>query len=291
MTSKLIRKIKLLFLQHEINEVFELHKARQRSQQLEQNGEQLSEPKLQAEQLQQPSDETLSRSMESHSGFNSASGGGGLNHKQAKMAIPSATTTSTTAAGNANSADDKQIDTKSQISVCGQAERITTKLTALPPPPLSPSDKSDDDVALPILQLKPISNGIIKRAVKAKTAANASSHDDVNIWANKFLKDLDNLMANPNESPPQRLQWNYSQSAATSPTVTTSPMLLSAAATAAIQSRYGRNGIAPPQQQLPASSPSSSSSPETSASPQQMSTNGMLLRPEKHVSLYSKHSS
>ncbi|KAI9579107.1 hypothetical protein GQX74_014724 [Glossina fuscipes] len=72
----------------------------------------------------------------------------------------------------------------------------------------------------------------LHRQLQGKSVAEAAT-DDVNMWANKFLRDLDNLMASDKPIT--------SSSASSSPTSSaTSPMLLSAAATAVIQSRYGK---------------------------------------------------
>uniref|UniRef100_A0A1B0B8C6 Uncharacterized protein n=1 Tax=Glossina palpalis gambiensis TaxID=67801 RepID=A0A1B0B8C6_9MUSC len=70
----------------------------------------------------------------------------------------------------------------------------------------------------------------LHRQLQGKSVAEAAT-DDVNMWANKFLRDLDNLMASDKPIT--------SSSASSSPTSSaTSPMLLSAAATA----KYTDNG-------------------------------------------------
>ncbi|EDV91511.1 GH13653 [Drosophila grimshawi] len=96
----------------------------------------------------------------------------------------------------------------------------------------------------------------------------AGQPDDVHIWANKFLRDLDNLMGG-DKLPPHIAAIVDSDSASTSssPTSRTAPMLLSAAASAALQSRFGKG-------------PSSVVSEEQ----QQNGQNGLVLKPEKHVS-------
>ncbi|XP_017968484.1 uncharacterized protein LOC108659858 [Drosophila navojoa] len=127
---------------------------------------------------------------------------------------------------------------------------VTTKLRALPPPPSS-------------------------RCTSAETtppATAAAQPDDVNIWANKFLRDLDNLMGGdklPSHLASSAGAGSDSASSSSSPTSRTAPMLLSAAASAALQSRFGKNAIVSNEQQQQ----------------QQQQQNGLVLKPEKHATI------
>lgn len=137
---------------------------------------------------------------------------------------------------------------KQQAGAATSASPVTTKLRALSPPPLSPR--------IPYPATTP--------------PAPVSQGEDVNIWACKFLRDLDSLMAD--SSPHLAASGEGSRSgsacgsgsASSSPISRTAPILLSAAASAALQSRYGKG---------------------TSAGEQ---SNGLVLKPEKHVSTQSK---
>ncbi|KAH8409723.1 hypothetical protein KR222_002849 [Zaprionus bogoriensis] len=120
---------------------------------------------------------------------------------------------------------------------------VTTKLRALPPPPLSPT-------------------------------ATPPAADDVNTWANKFLRDLDNLLAG-DKLPPHLAALSGSATACSSPTSRAAPMLLSAAASAAIQSRYGKQP----------NSSSSNIAVATEQQQQQQQQNGLVLKPEKHATI------
>ncbi|XP_068154084.1 uncharacterized protein cv-c isoform X1 [Drosophila tropicalis] len=112
---------------------------------------------------------------------------------------------------------------------------VTTKLRALPPPPTSP-----------------------QRVVPKEEEHTQVHADDVNIWAYKFLRDLDNLITVDEDKLPPHLAALATSTSSGSPTSRTTPILLSEAATAAIQSR---------QQQ------------------QQQQQNGLVLKPEKHATI------
>ncbi|EDW24215.1 GL20607, partial [Drosophila persimilis] len=132
---------------------------------------------------------------------------------------------------------------------------VTTKLRALSPPPHGghcTSTTSSGAAAAPPAQV-----------------------EDVNIWASKFLRDLDSLMAG-DKLPPHLAALAASSSGSApsnhhSPTARTAPMLLSAAASAAIQSRFGKGSSIMEQQQ--------------------QQQNGLVLKPEKHVSPSYEYSS
>ncbi|EDX12950.1 GD20421 [Drosophila simulans] len=209
------RVLAFLFVPREINEVFELRKVQRLEQQLrEQLEERLSQAGVQ--QLDE-----LSRSTESDSGFDSSS--------------TTATSSTPAAAGAVTS-----------------GKPVTTKLRALPPPPLSPTKTTSNCMPTPPVQA-----------------------DDVNIWACKFLRDLDSLMATGDKLPPHLAalaEGSGSGSASSSPTSRTAPILLSAAASAAIQSRLGKGSSSIMEHQLQ----------------QQQQQNGLVLKPEKHVSTQFK---
>jgi len=181
-------------LQREINEVFELRKVQRLEQQLrEQLEERLSQSGVQ--QLDE-----LSRSTESDSGFDSSS-------TTATLGTPAGAGTG--GAGGAGA-----------TGAVTTGKPVTTKLRALPPPPLGPTKTPTKSLTTPPVQA-----------------------DDVNIWACKFLRDLDSLMATGDKLPPHLAalaEGSGSGSASSSPTSRTAPLLLSAAASAAIQSRYGK---------------------------------------------------
>ncbi|XP_017847296.1 uncharacterized protein LOC108603213 isoform X2 [Drosophila busckii] len=122
---------------------------------------------------------------------------------------------------------------------------VTTKLEALPPPPLSPSSSP---------------------AAVAAAAAEPPA-EDVNIWANKFLRDLENLMSGDKLPAAQLAALAGNCSSLDSPTSRTAPMLLSAAASAAVQRRCGKN----------------SSNNNNAANSEQQ--NGLVLKPEKHATI------
>jgi len=167
----------------------------------------------------------LSRSTESDSGFDSSS-------------TTATSGTPATAAG---------------AGAVTSGKPVTTKLRALPPPPLSPTKTTTNSMPTPPVQA-----------------------DDVNIWACKFLRDLDSLMAAGDKLPPHLAalaEGSGSGSASSSPTSRTAPILLSAAASAAIQSRLGKG---------------SSSIMEHQLQQQQQQQNGLVLKPEKHVSTQFK---
>ncbi|XP_033232925.1 uncharacterized protein cv-c isoform X2 [Drosophila pseudoobscura] len=132
---------------------------------------------------------------------------------------------------------------------------VTTKLRALSPPPHgghSASTTSSGAAAAPPAQV-----------------------EDVNIWAFKFLRDLDSLMAG-DKLPPHLAALAASSSGSApsnhhSPTARTAPMLLSAAASAAIQSRFGKGSSIMEQHQQ--------------QQQQQQQQNGLVLKPEKHATI------
>ncbi|XP_060645221.1 uncharacterized protein LOC132783926 isoform X1 [Drosophila nasuta] len=190
----------------EINEVFELRKAQRLHQQLMDQLDAARQAAAATEQLDE-----LSRSTESDSGFDSSS-----------------TTATTTAAATATT------------TATATSKPVTTKLRALPPPPLSPAEQPS------------------RRP--STTANTASQPDDVNIWANKFLRDLDNLMGGDKVPP------HLAGATGNSPTSRTAPMLLSAAASAALQSRLGK-------------------STANTANGEQQQQNGLVLKPEKHATI------
>ncbi|XP_041674793.1 LOW QUALITY PROTEIN: uncharacterized protein LOC108111664 [Drosophila eugracilis] len=202
-------------VKREINEVFETRKLQRLEQQLrEQLEERLSQAGV------QPLDE-LSRSTGSDSGFDSSS---------------TTATSGTPAAATA------------PVGAVTSGKPVTTKLRALPPPPLSP----------------------VKTPTKSLPTPPAES-DDVNVWACKFLCDLDSLMAAGDKLPPHLAalaEGSGSGSANSSPTSRTAPLLLSAAASAAIQSRYGKGSSIMEHQQQ-----------------QQQQQNGLVLKPEKHTTI------
>ncbi|KAH8360023.1 hypothetical protein KR093_010216 [Drosophila rubida] len=201
----------------EINEVFELRKAQRLQQHLQDQLDamlQAAAADVAGKQLDE-----LSRSTESDSGFDSSS----------TTATTTATATATSCKSNGNS----------------NSKPVTTKLRALPPPPLSPAET----------------------ASRRPSTTTATQPEDVNIWANKFLRDLDNLMGG-DKVPPHlaAVAGSESCSSSNSPTSRTAPMLLSAAASAALQSRLGKsNGSA------------------TANNEQQQ--NGLVLKPEKHATI------
>ncbi|KAH8310818.1 hypothetical protein KR044_003093 [Drosophila immigrans] len=204
----------------EINEVFELRKAQRLQQQLQDQLDAVRQAAAAAATAGQLDE--LSRSTESDSGFDSSS-------------TTATTATSTTTATSCNS------NTNSKP--------VTTKLRALPPPPLSPAET---------------------QSRRPSTAATASQPDDVNIWANKFLRDLDTLMGG-DKLPPHlaAIAGRESSSCNNSPTARTAPMLLSAAASAALQSRLSK----------------SSNSSSATAGNEQQQQNGLVLKPEKHATI------
>ncbi|KAM8706878.1 hypothetical protein ACLKA7_011043 [Drosophila subpalustris] len=127
---------------------------------------------------------------------------------------------------------------------CSNSKPVTTKLRALPPPPLSPGSASS----------------------RRPSTTTATNPDDVNIWANKFLRDLDNLMGGDKLPPHLAAMAGNDPSSDSSPTSRTAPMLLSAAANAALQSRLGKNTVG-----------------QVSSEQQQQS--GLVLKPEKHATI------
>jgi len=133
---------------------------------------------------------------------------------------------------------------------------VTTKLRALPPPPLSPGSATSR---------RPSTTA----ATTTTTTTATLPPDDVNIWANKFLRDLDNLMGG-DKLPPHLAAIAGNNCL---PTSRTAPMLLSAAANAALQSRLGKN--------------TASQANNEQQQHQQQQQNGLVLKPEKHVSQMS----
>ncbi|XP_037812295.1 serine-rich adhesin for platelets-like [Lucilia sericata] len=341
-------------VKHEINEVFELHKARQKQQlqspqMLEGNGEQRHQQQLTVDSVRNTldnqivdtikaavSNDELSRSTESDSGFDSASCSG------CTAALNSTTTTSATNSGsnklpsrakmttieneNGNNNDKQQqqqtaVANKSKNNqkkptntslICLQQEnkqqqqqRQQDDSTTSSSLPLSSSLTEDAEVeASSVSSTAAASSSTLKRLRKQlqmKSAAEAAT-DDVNMWANKFLRDLDNLIASDkpttsssgSSSPTANVVYCSSPSPSSSST-TTSPMLLSAAASAVIQSRYGKGahdrsinsnnnsgtgGGTNYDHNTTASSPTSSTSSSSSST-----ANGIVLRPEKHATI------
>ncbi|KAH8351240.1 hypothetical protein KR084_012201 [Drosophila pseudotakahashii] len=205
-------------VKREINEVFELRKVQRLEQQLRGR----LEERLSQSGVQQLDE--LSRSTGSDSGFDSSS-------TTAASGTPAAAAGSV-AAGAARAAS------------LGQPEPVTTKLRALPPPPLSPTKVPTRPLPTP-----PVHS------------------DDVNIWACKYLLDLDCMMAASQLAALS--EGSGSGSASNSPTSRTAPILLSAAASAAIQSRYGKGSSLTEHQQQQL----------------QQQQNGLVLKPEKHATI------
>ncbi|XP_037956094.1 uncharacterized protein LOC119685785 [Teleopsis dalmanni] len=195
-------------------------------------------------------------------------------NKDLQPDISEKTNSSKSANGNAN----ENAATNMLSTVAGQMRiksPTLTKLKALPPPPLSPplspaiiqQHHSDIGADMATTSVK-TPNRLQQQQSAAVISAEAIANDDVNIWANKFLRDLDNLMATDKPTT--------SSSAASSPTSTTSPMLLSAAASAAIQSRYGK-GAPNIERERERDRECESQTAATA--------NGVLLRPEKHATI------
>ncbi|XP_065371549.1 serine-rich adhesin for platelets isoform X1 [Calliphora vicina] len=340
-------------VKHEINEVFELHKARQKQQQhspqlTEGNGQEQQRHKNQQQltvdrvrntlenQIVDTikaavSNDELSRSTESDSGFDSASCSG------CAATLNSATTTTTTATNSCSNKlpsrakmttienengnnNDKQQQTATSAAATNKSKNnqkmpTNTSLICLQQEnkQLKQQDASTSSSSLPFStgmvegeaeeveasssMSSAASSSTLKRLRKQlqmKSAAEAAT-DDVNMWANKFLRDLDNLIASDKpttsssgSSSPTANVYCSSPSPSSS-SATTSPMLLSAAASAVIQSRYGKgahdrsnnnnsnnNGAGTNyDHNTIATSPTSSTS----------SANGIVLRPEKHATI------
>ncbi|XP_030369444.1 uncharacterized protein LOC115620377 isoform X2 [Scaptodrosophila lebanonensis] len=222
----------------EINEVFELRKA---------------------QRLQQMLAERLQAAKEEHQ----------LNGNDSAMLDDSSRSTES----------DSELDSSATSTAAAQpliktkSNPVTTKLSALPPPPLSPTsaaatvEKKEQEEQT--LKRRTPRNAKPDRKAPATTAAAEHSvlPDDtnMNIWANKFLRDLDSLISPDKALSPQQTATGLhcSTSACNSPTSRTAPMLLSAAASAAIQSRYGK-GHASAQEQL---------------------QSALVLKPEKHATI------
>ncbi|KAH8318095.1 hypothetical protein KR074_008275 [Drosophila pseudoananassae] len=134
---------------------------------------------------------------------------------------------------------------KQQTGAALSSKPVTTKLRALSPPPFSPRS--------PYTSMTP--------------PAPAPNGEDVNIWARKFLRDLDSLMADGSSHQAASGEGSRSGStcgsgsASSSPVSRTAPILLSAAASAALQSRYGKGSSGTEQ------------------------SNGLVLKPEKHATI------
>ncbi|XP_049303081.1 uncharacterized protein LOC105233785 isoform X1 [Bactrocera dorsalis] len=221
-------------VEHEINEVFEERRARQREQQMPQCNQSETSP----------NDVVVINNY--HSNDN------GLSQCDVVDAASEATNTNTAeiASQHATSVDvDSQLSMASTTSFTPRL-RTTTELKALPPPPLGPPNRSSEN------NQDEDNSGSSAAGSNEDYSTIVSTQEDVNIWANKFLRDLDNLMSSTRP---------LSLSACSSPTSKTSPQLLSAAATAAIQSRYGRCAAERAENWVP---------------------NGLvLLRPEKHTTI------
>lgn len=274
------------------------------------------------------SNDELSRSTESDSGFDSASCSGtvvgGFSSAAVNVAataansgnnkLPTEPKMTTTENENGNN-NDKQLTTTAN-KVKQYQKTPTNTLICLPH-----EENKQDDPTMSLLSLPKStamsepeamvideasatatsssrppaspSSSTLKRLCKQlqrKTAAEAAT-DDVNMWANKFLRDLDNLIASDKPatsssdlSSPTTNVYCSSPSSAT----TTSPMLLSAAASAVIQSRYGKtshdrspsHGSGGTSYDHNAVSEPISAPTATNAN----TPNGIVLRPEKHVS-------
>ncbi|XP_054085597.1 uncharacterized protein LOC105212429 isoform X2 [Zeugodacus cucurbitae] len=223
-------------VEHEINEVFEERRARQRAQQIQENDQHVGQ-----DVKTNFNDSAVISNC--HSCVNRLSQcdevGAPKNALGNKAEITSQHTTSI----DNNSRFSKP--TTDDTRLC-----TTTELKALPPPPLGPNSHTSDDN-----QGDDNSNSDTLGS-NENVATISSTQEDVNVWANKFLRDLDNLMSSTRP---------LSLSACSSPTSKTSPQLLSAADTAAIQSRYGRCAA---------------------ERAENVTANGLvLLRPEKHTTI------
>ncbi|XP_054747775.1 uncharacterized protein LOC129253431 isoform X3 [Anastrepha obliqua] len=240
-------------VEHEINEVFEERRARQRAEQAQQAD---NDNGTAVHNAANPNDATINNC---DSSINNTKGNSDNRLSQCDVVdapAPSKMTEITsqhaTSAENGNSLSVVSSATDNITPRC----RTTTELKALPPPPLSPTmigleNRQHEDSCS--------TDGRSEDASTSSAHTNTTStttQEDVNIWANKFLRDLDNLMS---------LTRPLSLSACSSPTSKTSPQLLSAAATAAIQSRYGRC---------------------TAERAEHCMANGLVvLRPEKHTTI------
>ncbi|KAI8118390.1 Rho GTPase-activating protein 7 [Lucilia cuprina] len=344
------KKTSFVQCHHEINEVFELHKARQKHQlQSPQMPEENGEQRQQQQQLTVDSvrntldnqivdtikaavsNDELSRSTESDSGFDSASCSGctaALNSTTTTSAInsgsnklPSRAKMTTIENENGNNNDKQQQQQQQQQTAVAnksknnQKKPTNTSLICLQQEnkqhqqddsttssslPLSSSLTEDAEVeASSVSSTAAASSSTLKRLRKQlqmKSAAEAAT-DDVNMWANKFLRDLDNLIASDkpttsssgSSSPTANVVYCSSPSPSSSST-TTSPMLLSAAASAVIQSRYGKGAH---DRSINSNSNNGGtnydhntvSSPTSSTSSSSTTANGIVLRPEKHATI------
>ncbi|XP_036323799.1 uncharacterized protein LOC118737427 isoform X3 [Rhagoletis pomonella] len=203
-------------VEHEINEVFEERRARQRALQLQ-------EADTNATAVRNAANDNDAVINNCH---NSTSSANRLSQCDVVDASPPAHSNMTEIASVANADQLSFISAAAAATAAASTpvkgidlhSRTTTELKALPPPPLSP-------------KMNGVESGQPKDNSEDASTAIDATQEDVNIWANKFLRDLDNLMSSTRP---------LSLSACSSPTSKTSPQLLSAAATAAIQSRYGR---------------------------------------------------
>ncbi|XP_059219845.1 probable serine/threonine-protein kinase DDB_G0282963 isoform X1 [Stomoxys calcitrans] len=376
-------------VKHEINEVFELHKARQKAQQ-QQHQEQQAVPPFESDTntagtsienqiidtlKAAVSNDELSRSTESDSGFDSATGGGrrGAGAGAASASTPQldvgsnklpsrakVTTTSTDAKENDNKKasrpqednsdsgrrlmenatktemplrDAKQQtskepkppkhstmipNTEQGIQEQHLLEAVSTRTlpASLPCSSLASTSVSTVDTAAAVtaanissaIAAAPSSSTLkrLRKQLQTKSPAEVAT-DDVNMWANKFLRDLDNLMASDKATNMTMMPTSTTTTTTTSSSTAnsllvasrnsispgpTSPMLLSAAATAVIQSRYGKGAhdryvVGPGsaahdhhhQHQLSSGTGCGTTAATTS------STNGIVLRPEKHATI------
>lgn len=185
------------------------------------------------------------------------------------------------------------------------ATATSTSATASLPYSSAQSATTDDDATTTTTTAAASSSTLkrLRKQLQMKSAAEVAT-DDVNMWANKFLRDLDNLMASdkiPTTSSSAGAAGTEVEvpvtctSACTSPGPT-SPMLLSAAATAVIQSRYGKgahdryivgNGLAATYDHQQHQGNAAATLAQSSLSSSSSAANGLVLRPEKHVSKQS----
>lgn len=213
-----------------------------------------STEKPQKKPLNESNDELMSRSTESDSGFDSASGGG---HQNIVVNTINGTRSEHNQALNLATEDDlsrDQANTGSGYMVdnakCDKELQYKSTIA-----------RKDENCMVEERKKKLLT----KEGEKSKVSS--INEIDVNVWANTFLRDLNSLIAPANESSNSTPADGQQQQAnSTMNNSTSSPLLLSTCASNVIQNRFG-------QTQAP--------SVIITASP---SSAQCVLKPEKHVS-------
>ncbi|XP_067619349.1 uncharacterized protein cv-c isoform X2 [Eurosta solidaginis] len=206
-------------VEYEINEVFEQRRARQLAQQQLASYNCTNTP-----HTNQPVDASVI--INSHNYVNNME----ITENDNRLSQCDVVDATSTSPPNSSSSSVTNALISSSLSVTPRCRR-TTELKALPPPPLS----SPANIFTANLQsTASVSHNDSAQDSSTSNNSCSATQEDVNVWANKFLRDLDNLMSSTRP---------LSLSACSSPTSKTSPQLLSAAASAAIQSRYGRCAV------------------------------------------------